>query len=318
MQPALYAARDDSVGGVRPVQCGRGANAVGRAVRPAAARTSPRRRATRCAGIDRRNDSATPTRGFYSRSQPGLRRLRRHRALRQDAEWTAAGTTASATTAIFSVTGRRLSSAAGTATPSASATASSSGGDSFRGFQLAGIGPRDTTPGSATRWAASSTRSASRADVPQRPAGAIRHQDRRCSPTSARWACWTAPTSSSRSAMRHRSDRARRPRRFARRSGISVFWKSPLGPLRFDIAEPVVKRALRQDPDLPLLNLNKVLRTSSHEQTRPPLAAGLARRGRSSATGRPGADRAGSAASRSADPARPADHRPTASSPSTS
>ena len=23
--------------------------------------------------------------------------------------------------------------------------------------------------------------------------------------------------------------------------GVSVFWKSPLGPLRFDIAEPVLK-----------------------------------------------------------------------------
>jgi outer membrane protein insertion porin family len=112
------------------------------------------------------------------------------------------------------------------------------GGDSFVGFQLAGIGPRDTRFGDALGGklyaigeiqetipnglpAQYGIKTAFIADV-----GTLGLLDRsdKFDPLT------NAPLTSVRDDLGLRAS-----------VGISVAWKSPLGPLRFDIAEPVVK-----------------------------------------------------------------------------
>ena len=112
------------------------------------------------------------------------------------------------------------------------------GGDSFVGFQLAGIGPRDTRFGDALGGklyligeiqetipnglpAQYGIKTALIADV-----GTLGLLDRsdKFDPLT------NAPLTSVRDDLGLRAS-----------VGVSVFWKSPLGPLRFDIAEPVVK-----------------------------------------------------------------------------
>jgi outer membrane protein insertion porin family len=112
------------------------------------------------------------------------------------------------------------------------------GGDTFVGFQLAGIGPRDTRFGDALGGklyllgeiqqtfpnflpAQYGIKTALIADV-----GTLGLLDRanKVDPLT------NLPLTSVRDDLALRAS-----------VGISVFWKSPLGPLRFDIAEPVAK-----------------------------------------------------------------------------
>jgi len=112
------------------------------------------------------------------------------------------------------------------------------GGDSFVGFQLAGIGPRDTRFGDALGGklyaigeiqetlpnglpAQYGIKTALIADI-----GTLGLLDRsdKFDPLT------NAPLTTVRDDLGLRAS-----------VGVSVFWKSPLGPLRFDIAEPVVK-----------------------------------------------------------------------------
>jgi outer membrane protein insertion porin family len=112
------------------------------------------------------------------------------------------------------------------------------GGDSFVGFQLAGIGPRDTQFGDALGGklyligetqltvpnglpAQYGIKTALIADI-----GTLGLLDRsdKFNPLT------NAPLTNVRDDLGLRAA-----------AGISVFWKSPLGPLRFDIAEPFVK-----------------------------------------------------------------------------
>jgi outer membrane protein insertion porin family len=112
------------------------------------------------------------------------------------------------------------------------------GGDSFVGFQLAGIGPRDTQFGDALGGklyligeaqetfpnglpAQYGIKTALIADI-----GTLGLLDRsdKFDPLT------NAPLTNVRDDLGLRAA-----------FGVSVFWKSPLGPLRFDIAEPVAK-----------------------------------------------------------------------------
>jgi outer membrane protein insertion porin family len=112
------------------------------------------------------------------------------------------------------------------------------GGDSFVGFQLAGIGPRDTRFGDALGGKLYSIGEVQQTFPNGLPAqygiktalisdiGTLGLLDRsdKFDPLT------NAPLTTVRDDLGLRAS-----------VGVSVFWKSPLGPLRFDIAEPVVK-----------------------------------------------------------------------------
>ncbi len=99
----------------------------------------------------------------------------------------------------------------------------------MRGFDPAGIGPRDsTTTGSLGRQRL--CRGAARGGIPDRPAGGIRHHRRRVLRLRLAVGCG------------HRlGDIGILYNDFTPRAvaGLSLFWDTPVGPLRFNFSEPL-------------------------------------------------------------------------------
>ena len=131
---------------------------------------------------------------------------------------------------------RRLSSSAMAARRCTSPTASSSAATTLRGFAYGGIGPRDKD--SATRWAATSTMSAS-AEL-RFPLGLPRSWAYRAPCSSMRAALWhaddTAPTYSTATCLRVSA-------------GFGVLWRRPsarsasISPSRFSKQEKIARKA---------------------------------------------------------------------------
>ncbi len=134
------------------------------------------------------------------------------------------------------------------------------GGAIFRGFQVAGIGPRDTTPGlggealGGKLYAVGAVEETFPNGLPEQ----YGIHTSALSPTETLGLLDNADKRQPGSLVTDpfvRDDLALRVS-----AGISIYWKSPLGPLRIDLAVPVVKTILYgQDPGLQLLHPNQVL-----------------------------------------------------------
>ncbi len=110
------------------------------------------------------------------------------------------------------------------------------GGDTFRGFALAGIGPRDldaplNTGAIGGNVFAIGTLSGAAADP---AAGKLWRLDRRLSPISAPWARSTMSSARLYSSMSCVKDNLA----FRASAGLSLGWKSPFGPLQIDLGLP--------------------------------------------------------------------------------
>jgi len=114
------------------------------------------------------------------------------------------------------------------------------GGESFRGFERSGIGPRDLTPGSNGDSLGGQAFAIGTAEV-SFPLGLPEEFGVRGAVFGDVGTLFSAPEASSNPfVVGNNAD----PRASV---GVSLLWTSPLGPLRFDLAYPLVKESFDQE-----------------------------------------------------------------------
>src|SRR5690606_3353389 len=109
------------------------------------------------------------------------------------------------------------------------------GGESFRGFERAGIGPRDATPGSNEDAAGGQAFAIGTVEVTF-PLGLPEEFGVRGAVFSDFGTLFDSPDSDP--GVIVGSDAA-----FRASAGVGVLWDSPLGPIRFDLAEAFLKES---------------------------------------------------------------------------